>query len=95
MVKTQIFVRVSDAQVSRDPSEVVVTYSLGSCIGVCLYDNATQVGGMLHFQLPDSANHGVRAKQNPGMYADPRGEASGKGCGTISRRFLRTDPLPG
>ncbi len=70
MVKTQIIVGVSDAKVSRDPSDVIVTYSLGSCIGVCLYDNVTMVGGMLHYQLPDSRQNPERAQENPFMYVD-------------------------
>ena len=45
MVKTKVIVGVSDARASRDPSETLVTYSLGSCIGVCLYDETAQVGG--------------------------------------------------
>ncbi len=70
MVKTQIIVGVSDAKVSRDPSDVIVTYSLGSCIGVCLYDAVAHVGGMLHYQLPDSKSNPERAQQNPFMFVD-------------------------
>jgi len=70
MVKTQITVRVSDAKVSRDPSDVIMTHSLGSCIGVCLYDAKARVGGMLHYQLPDSKMNPDRARENPFMFAD-------------------------
>jgi chemotaxis protein CheD len=70
MVKTQIIVGVSDAKVSRDPSDMIVTYSLGSCIGVCLHDNVTQVGGMLHYQLPDCKQNPEHARENPFMYVD-------------------------
>ncbi|MCP4455962.1 MAG: chemotaxis protein CheD [Planctomycetes bacterium] len=70
MVKTKVIVNVSDAKVSRNPSDVVLTHSLGSCIGVCLYDAAARVGGMLHFQLPDSKMNPDRAKENPFMFAD-------------------------
>ena len=70
MVKTQIIVHVSDAKVSRDQSDVIVTYSLGSCIGVCLYDAVAHVGGMLHYQLPDSKSNPERAQENPFMFAD-------------------------
>jgi chemotaxis protein CheD len=47
-----------------------VTYSLGSCIGVCLYDPAVNVGGMLHYQLPSSKMDEGRAKNKPLMFAD-------------------------
>jgi len=70
MPKTKIIVHVSDAKVSNNLSDVIVTYSLGSCIAVCLYDTATHAGGMLHYQLPDSKMDPKRAKENPCMFAD-------------------------
>jgi chemotaxis protein CheD len=70
MVKTRITVDISDAKVSKDPSDVIVTYSLGSCIGVCLYDPATHIGGMLHYQLPSSKMDADRARSKPFMFAD-------------------------
>lgn len=63
-------VSISDAKVSADPAAVLATYSLGSCIGVTLYDPNTKVGGMLHFQLPTSTMDTQRAQQNPMMFAD-------------------------
>jgi len=45
-------VEISDARVSTDPEELLVTYALGSCMGVCLYDPAIPIGGMLHCLLP-------------------------------------------
>jgi len=70
MIKTKKIVHVSDAKVSSNPDEVVVTFSLGSCIAVSLYDRATKIGGMLHFQLPESRLDSERAKQKPFMFAD-------------------------
>ena len=70
MLKTRIIVHVSDVKVSNDPSDVIVTYSLGSCIAVCLYDPAAHIGGMLHYQLPDSKIDTQRAKDKPLMFAD-------------------------
>lgn len=61
---------MSDAKVSSDPSDVLVTYSLGSCIGVCLYDQATNIGGLLHYQLPDSKMDPEKARSMPFMFAD-------------------------
>jgi len=65
-----VIVNVSDAKTSTDPGDVISTYSLGSCIGVTLYDPVTHVGGMLHFQLPTSTLDPARAKQRPLMFAD-------------------------
>lgn len=70
MLKTRTIVHVSDAKVSNDPADVLTTYSLGSCIGVCLYDTATHIGGMLHYQLPNSIMDAERAKEKPCMFAD-------------------------
>jgi chemotaxis protein CheD len=49
---------------------MLITYSLGSCIGVCLYDPATRIGGMLHYQLPASTMDAQRAQEAPFMFAD-------------------------
>ena len=70
MVKTRVVVDISDARLSDNPSDTLVTYSLGSCIGVCLYDPAIHVGGMLHYQLPSSKMDAERARDKPLMFAD-------------------------
>lgn len=66
----QIVVNISDARVSAKAEDVIVTYSLGSCIGVSLYDPVARVGGMLHYQLPSATIDTERARQNPLMFAD-------------------------
>ena len=66
----KIIVDISDARVSNCSEDELVTYSLGSCIGVALYDRERHMGGMLHFQLPASAENAARAKERPFMYAD-------------------------
>ena len=67
-IKTTI--NMSDAKVSKNPADILVTYSLGSCIGVCLYDPSSCIGGMLHYQLPGSNMDPERAKKAPFMFAD-------------------------
>ncbi|MHC4551768.1 MAG: chemotaxis protein CheD [Planctomycetota bacterium] len=61
---------MSDAKVSKNPADVLATYSLGSCIAVCLYDAANRIGGMIHYQLPDSKIDAQRAAEKPLMFAD-------------------------
>ena len=63
-------VGVSDMKVSNDPESVIVTYSLGSCIGIAIYDPVVRVGGLLHFMLPESSLDLNKAKNNPYMFAD-------------------------
>ena len=70
MSKRRIIVNVSDAKVSDKLVDVLATYSLGSCIAVCLYDPATNIGGMLHYQLPNSTIDAERSKGKPLMFAD-------------------------
>lgn len=70
MSKRKVTVNISDAKLSSDPSDVLATFSLGSCIGVCLYDKVVHTGGMLHYLLPNSAENPQRAKEKPFMYAD-------------------------
>ena len=66
----KIVVGVADLQVARDPSKSIITYALGSCIGVTLYDPVAKVGGMLHFMLPESTVSAEKAAANPAMFGD-------------------------
>lgn len=49
---------------------MIVTYALGSCIGISVYDPVAKVGGLLHYMLPDSTLDEKKAKDNPAMFAD-------------------------
>jgi len=66
----KVVVGVGDLAVSNNPSVMVATYSLGSCIGVTIYDPVMRVGGLLHLMLPDSSINLVKAVQQPAMFAD-------------------------
>ena len=66
----QLVVEVADLRVSDDPQAVIVTYALGSCIALCLYDPARKVGGMIHYMLPLSKASPEKAKEKPAMFAD-------------------------
>jgi chemotaxis protein CheD len=65
-----LIVGVSDMKVSNDPDGVLVTYSLGSCIGIAVFDPVVRVGGLLHYMLPESSLDGAKAAANPFMFAD-------------------------
>lgn len=66
----QITVGVADLKVSNDSRAVIVTHSLGSCIGVAVYDPQAKVGGILHFMLPEASLDANKAQNNPAMFAD-------------------------
>ena len=55
---------------SNDQGADLVTYSLGSCLGVTIYDPIRKVGGLLHAMLPDSRIDAVKAVSMPYMFVD-------------------------
>lgn len=63
-------VGVADMIVSNDPRVSVITYSLGSCIGLTIYDPVATVGGILHYMLPESSIDREKARRKPFMFAD-------------------------
>lgn len=52
MTQTHV-VGISDYQVAKT-TDVLVTYALGSCVGICLFDSGMQIGGLAHIMLPSS-----------------------------------------
>ncbi|MCK4958441.1 MAG: chemotaxis protein CheD [Planctomycetes bacterium] len=88
MTKGLIKVGMADAKISARPGGVLVTYALGSCIGVCLYDPEVSVGGMGHYLLPNSTNEASAV--NPFKYVDSGMEKLLAGMlskGAIKRRI--------
>ena len=65
-----LIVGVADMKISNDPDAVLVTYSLGSCIGLGVYDPVARVGGLLHYMLPESSLDKAKAQKNPFMFGD-------------------------
>jgi chemotaxis protein CheD len=63
-------VGIADLAVSADPNATLITYALGSCIGVTVYDPVARVGGMLHFMLPQATAGSDKAVKSPCMFAD-------------------------
>ncbi|MFW5902243.1 MAG: chemotaxis protein CheD, partial [Thermodesulfobacteriota bacterium] len=65
-----VVVDIADMKISNNPSDTLVTYSLGSCIGVAIYDPVLQLGGMIHCMLPLSKVDKEKAKTRPYMFVD-------------------------
>ncbi len=57
-------------RIGTKSDDLLVTYSLGSCIGVVLWDPIVKAGAMLHYMLPDSSIDRDKAVQRPFMFAD-------------------------
>lgn len=62
-----IKVGMADYKVSRNPASII-SYGLGSCVGIALYDPMSKVGGLAHIMLPDSTQ--ARSSENPAKFAD-------------------------
>lgn len=62
-----IKVGMADYKVGKNPDSLI-TYGLGSCIGIALYDAVAKVGGLSHIMLPDSQQ--ARSSDNPAKFAD-------------------------
>ncbi len=61
---------ISEMMVSDRPDDVLITYSLGSCIGLTFYDPVARVGGMIHCMLPLSKIEPEKARLKPAMFTD-------------------------
>lgn len=66
----QIIVDIAAMEVSANPEDTLVTYSLGSCLGIVVYDPIVRVGGMMHCMLPLSSVDAQKAKDKPSMFVD-------------------------
>lgn len=66
----QITIGVADMKLSNNPDSTLVTYSLGSCLGITIYDPLVKVGGLLHVMLPESGNDKGSGSFNPFKYVD-------------------------
>lgn len=62
-----IKVGMADYKVGRNPASLI-SYGLGSCVGIAVYDPVAKVGGLAHIMLPDSAQ--ARSTENPAKFAD-------------------------
>jgi len=65
-MKKKVIIGIGEYAAEKPPA-VIVTLGLGSCVGVCIRDPSTRIGGMVHVMLPDS---GGKTVSNPGKFAD-------------------------
>ncbi len=66
--KVTLAVGIGEMLATGDPESVLMAYGLGSCVGVCLYDRESRVGGLAHVMLPSSSEGHDRS--TGGKYAD-------------------------
>ena len=66
MAEKELKVGIGDMKFTRDEGRII-TYALGSCIGISFYDPFLRLGALLHIMLP--AHNGV-SDPNIYKYAD-------------------------
>ncbi len=62
-----IKVGMADLNTCKAPDSLI-TLGLGSCIGICLYDEVKKIAGMAHIMLPSS--EAVKNNSNKAKFAD-------------------------
>lgn len=62
----KLVVGIADMKIAQR-SGMLITYALGSCIGICLYDPKIQLAALIHIMLPINME---TARKSPMKYAD-------------------------
>jgi chemotaxis protein CheD len=65
-----IVVNIADMKISKNPDEFLVTYSLGSCVSLAVYDPFTKIAGLIHIMLPESNIEKANENVNPYKFVD-------------------------
>ena len=66
MADDKLIIGIADMKMAKGAG-MLVTYALGSCIGICLHDPALNMGALVHIMLPVNMETG---RKNPMKYAD-------------------------
>ena len=62
----KLIIGIADMKMAKGEG-MLITYALGSCIGICLHDPALKLGALVHIMLPLNMETG---RKNPMKYAD-------------------------
>ncbi len=65
-----VIIGMADIKVSDRPEDTLITYALGSCLGIVVHDPIAKVAGLLHVMLPTSQIDDARARAQPAMFVD-------------------------
>ena len=87
----KVAVALGELRVSADPDDMLITYALGSCLGVSVYDPVTRVGGLLHAMLPRADQDEQKAAERPGLYVASGIPALFRACyaaGAVKERLI-------
>ncbi len=64
----RVVVGIAEIRVVSGSEGELLTYALGSCLGLIIYDPEARVGGLLHAMLPSSSVAPEKALANPAMF---------------------------
>ena len=62
----KLIIGIADMKMAKGEG-MLVTYALGSCIGICLHDPVLKLGALVHIMLPVNMEAG---RKTPMKYAD-------------------------
>ncbi|MDZ7630649.1 MAG: chemotaxis protein CheD [Gemmatimonadaceae bacterium] len=65
-----VIIGMADLKVSDKPDDTLITYALGSCLGIIVHDPVARVAGLLHVMLPSSQIDEAKARAQPAMFVD-------------------------
>lgn len=63
-------VGIGEFKKSKDPTDVIKTYGLGSCVALIIYSQKLKVAGLVHIALPEASVNPAKAQSLPGYFAD-------------------------
>jgi len=63
---SKLTIGIADMKMAKGEG-MLITYALGSCIGICLYDPKIKLGALIHIMLPINMETG---RKSPMKYAD-------------------------
>ena len=66
MMGEKLIIGIADMKMAKGEG-MLVTYALGSCIGICLHDPVLKLGALVHIMLPVNMEAG---RKTPMKYAD-------------------------
>ena len=84
-----VIIGMADIKVSDNPDETLITYALGSCLGIVVHDPIAKVAGLLHVMLPSSQIDDAKARAQPAMFVDSGVPLLFKECYRVGARKER------
>ncbi len=88
-----VVVGMADLKVTDRPDDTLITYALGSCLGIVVHDPVARVAGMLHVMLPSSQLDEAKARSQPAMFVDTGVPLLFKECYRLGARKERMTVL--